>query len=51
MPLQRFPEKFQRYLRVAPLCDKAFEDFSLVSDGNQYNKYYIQSVTVKKLGN
>jgi hypothetical protein len=26
-------------------------NFSLVSDGNQYNKYYIQSVTVTKLGN
>lgn len=24
-------------------------NFSLVSDGNQYNKYYLQSVTVKKL--
>jgi hypothetical protein len=25
-------------------------NFSLVSDGNEYNKYYIQSVTVTKLG-
>ena len=25
-------------------------NFALVSDGNQYNKYYIQSVTVTKLG-
>ena len=24
-------------------------NFSLVSDGNEYNKYYIRSVTVKKL--
>ena len=32
MAIQGFPEEFQRSLLVTPLCDEAFEQFSLVVD-------------------